>query len=161
MTTELYHLTPDRHRRIGVILDHILTDIEAEDDPAFTPEQIDCLEKRFSELRELLPHAEAPDIDYFVHSILAGQRKIAAIWCSDDVRNSRPDLTDQQAWEVLEQVRDIHDAEWGISWTTLQTVADDMFPEPDEPGQTARQSERKAHETRNPPLHRRHWLPSR
>jgi len=37
-------------------------------------------------------------------------------------------VTEEQAWEVLQQVKDIHDAQWGISWTTLETVADDMFP---------------------------------
>jgi len=46
------------------------------------------------------------------------------------VKHIRPDLTDDQAWEVLEQVGDKHDAEWGITWTTLETVADDLFPEP-------------------------------
>jgi hypothetical protein len=30
---------------------------------------------------------------------------------------------------VLQEVDDHHDAEWGINWTTLETVADDLFPE--------------------------------
>jgi hypothetical protein len=36
---------------------------------------------------------------------------------------------------VLQQVKDVHDAEWGISWTTLRTVASDLFgdaPETDD-----------------------------
>jgi len=45
------------------------------------------------------------------------------------VKGIRPNLTDEQAFEVLEHVGRKHDAEWGISWTTLETVADDMFPE--------------------------------
>ena len=40
------------------------------------------------------------------------------------------DLTDDQAWEVLEEVGRKHDAELGISWTTLEVVADDLFPGP-------------------------------
>jgi hypothetical protein len=41
-------------------------------------------------------------------------------------------LTEDQAWEVLQQVDNVHDAEWGINWTTLETVADDLYPAPDD-----------------------------
>jgi hypothetical protein len=75
---------------------------------------------------------EPVDINRHVHELLAKHHSIAAIWCTDDVRGIRPHLTEDQAWEVLEQVRDVHDAEWGICWTTLETVADDLFPEPDD-----------------------------
>jgi hypothetical protein len=75
---------------------------------------------------------ESINIDAQVHQLLNKHRRIAIIWCIEDVRHLRPDLSADQAWEVLEQVRDIHDAEWGISWTTLRTVADDMFPQPDD-----------------------------
>jgi hypothetical protein len=109
-------------------------DLEAEDDPAFTTEQVNFLEKRLYEVRSLLeenkPGNEPVDIDHHVHQLLAEHRQIAAIWCIDDVKGIRPDLTDDQAWEVLEQIGDKHDAEMGISWTTLETVADDLFPEP-------------------------------
>jgi hypothetical protein len=37
-------------------------------------------------------------------------------------------LTDEQAWEVLEEVGSQHDAEFGISWMTLRDFADMMFP---------------------------------
>jgi hypothetical protein len=80
---------------------------------------------------------EPVDIDCQVHALLAKQNKIAVIWCIEDVRGLRPDLSDEQAWEVLQQVRDIHDADWGINWTTLEQVADDLFPEPANPSQTA------------------------
>jgi hypothetical protein len=125
------HLRRIRHR-----LDDLVAEIESEDDPAFTPEQVDLLEKRFYELGELLVDTEAQDIDLYVHSLLAKCQKIAVIWSIEDVQGIRPHLTDDQAFEVLEQVGRKHDAEWGISWTTLETVADDMFPEPDESGQT-------------------------
>jgi len=68
------------------------------------------------------------DIDPNVHQLLAKQNKIAIIWCTEDVQGLRPDLSEDQAWEVLQQVEDIHDAEYGINWTTLKTVADDLFP---------------------------------
>jgi len=73
---------------------------------------------------------ESFDVNRHVRELLAKHHSIAAIWHIDDVKDIRPDLTDEQAWEVLEQVGDIHDAEWGINWTTLETVADDLFPKP-------------------------------
>jgi hypothetical protein len=73
---------------------------------------------------------DAINVNQHVHQLLAKHRSIAAIWCIDDVKAVRPDLTDDQAWEVLEQVSRNHDAEYGISWTTLETTADDLFPKP-------------------------------
>jgi hypothetical protein len=70
------------------------------------------------------------DVNRHVHELLAKHHSIAANWCTEDVRGVRPHLTEEQAWEVLERVGDHHDAEWGICWTTLETVADDMFPKP-------------------------------
>jgi hypothetical protein len=44
------------------------------------------------------------------------------------VRHVRPDLSDDQAWEVLGRCRDQHDCEWGFTWTFLKDVADELFP---------------------------------
>jgi hypothetical protein len=76
-------------------------------------------------------------IDDFVHRLLATYGKIAIIWCVEDVQSPlvRPDLTTEQAWEVLERARDKHDADWGVNWTTLETIADDLFPEDVDRGQ--------------------------
>jgi hypothetical protein len=115
--------------------------LEAEDDPAFTVEQVNFLEKRLYEVRALLEGEDRSqlyaDITLYVHDLLAKHRQIAAIWAIEDVKGVRPHLTDDQAWEVLEQLGDKHDAEWGISWTTLETVADDLFPESDATSQSA------------------------
>lgn len=62
-----------------------------------------------------------------VHELLAGRKQIAAIWSIEDVQEVRPDLTAEQAWEVLERAGDKHDAEYGISWATLEIVAEDLF----------------------------------
>jgi hypothetical protein len=129
--------TGGRLRRIRRRLDDLLAEIESEDDPAFTPEQVNFLEKRFYELGELLTDTEPQDIDLYVHSLLAKHRKIAVIWSIEDVQGIRPYLTDDQAFEVLEQVGRKHDANWGICYITLQTVADDMFPDLDHSDPTA------------------------
>jgi hypothetical protein len=115
--------------------------LTAEDDPAFTVEQANFLEKRLYEVRALLEGEDQSQlyasVNLYVHDLLARHRQIAAIWAVEDVKGIRPHLTDDQAWEVLEQVGRKHDAEYGISWTTLECVADDLFPVSDDSNQTA------------------------
>jgi len=62
-----------------------------------------------------------------LHELLAGRRQIAAIWCIEDVQEVRPDLTGDQAWEVLQEAQHKHDAMMGISWDTLPILAEDLF----------------------------------
>lgn len=64
----------------------------------------------------------------FVHLTLAEQREIAAIWSSGDVQELRPDLTDDQAWAVLQHVENDIDRHRGITWDTLRRVAQELFP---------------------------------
>ena len=48
-------------------------------------------------------------------------RQIAHIWSIEDVQSIRPDLSEEQAWEVLQDVKIvIKDAELGINWLTLE-----------------------------------------
>ncbi len=118
--------------------------LEAEDEPAFTIEQVNFLEKRLYEVRALLEGEDQSQLyggnTLFVHDLLAKHRQIATIWSVEDVQDVRSDLTDDQAWQVLERVGDKHDAEYGISWTTLEIVADDLFPASDDSDQSAGES---------------------
>ncbi len=59
---------------------------------------------------------------------LAAQGYIAILWHIDDVLAVRPDLTAEQAYEVLEACADDHDANLGLTWYTLETCADQLFP---------------------------------
>ena len=78
-----------------------------------------------------LPSPDATGItDAQIEKALADRHEIAITWSTVDVRGLRGHLDEEQAWEVLQQVKDGHDADWGISYTTLATVADDMFPKP-------------------------------
>jgi len=70
---------------------------------------------------------DTDDID--VHALLAQRKQIADIWCIEDVHGLRPDLTDDQAWDVLQQVKRKYDAEFGICWLTLEIIADLLYPE--------------------------------
>ena len=63
------------------------------------------------------------DVTLFAHQLLAARQQIAAIWSIEDVQGLRPDLTAEQAWDVLHEVGRKHNAEYGISWTTLTEMA--------------------------------------
>lgn len=70
-----------------------------------------------------------------IDEILAVERKIAIVWSIEDVQEMRPDLTDKQAWEVLQQARRYHDAYIGINWSVLECHAEMLFgyaPDTDE-----------------------------
>jgi hypothetical protein len=62
-----------------------------------------------------------------LHELLATDRKIAVVWCIEDVQEVRPDLTDEQAWEVLQQVKHTHDCNYGITWDTLEIIAQNLY----------------------------------
>ncbi len=64
-----------------------------------------------------------------IHKLLEKQRKIAVLWHISDVRAVRPDLTNDQCWEVLQNAKQHHDATVGISWETLTITAEVLFPE--------------------------------
>ncbi len=54
--------------------------------------------------------------------------EIAIVWHIDDVKEVRPDLTDEQCRAVLRQADERHDATIGINWEVLEIHADDLFP---------------------------------
>ena len=73
------------------------------------------------------------DID--IHEQLARNRQIAHIWGTEDVQDVRPDLSEEQAWEVLQTADRQLDSEYGLSWSTLEIIAEDLFgdaPETDD-----------------------------
>ena len=82
------------------------------------------------DLDELLNNfPDKEDIDVDIHELLANNQQIAAIWGIDDVQSIRPDLSDEQAWEVLQTVDHNKDAELGITWLTLRMTAEHLFGE--------------------------------
>jgi len=54
---------------------------------------------------------------------------IAIAWWTRDVQEVRPDLTDEQANEVLYMCEHRHDASIGINWDVIIHTAEFMFPE--------------------------------
>jgi len=59
--------------------------------------------------------------------------EITVKWHVDDVLSVRPDLTKEQAREVLYEIDHNHDACVGINWDVIDITASKMFPEQDEP----------------------------
>jgi hypothetical protein len=85
---------------------------------------------------ESSPPTEPPGID--IHELLAQRRLIGHIWGVGDVQEVRPDLSENQCWEVLQHTDRHKDAELGINWLTLETVAQSLFgdaPETNEAGE--------------------------
>ena len=77
-----------------------------------------------------IPEEHEFDID--IHELLAQERKIAHIWGIDDVQCIRPDLDDDQAWRVLQDIERRLDSQYGISWDTIEIVADELYgPKPE------------------------------
>jgi hypothetical protein len=65
-----------------------------------------------------------------VHALLRQRRQIGFIWSIEDVQTIRIDLTDDQAWKVLSECERTHDCEIGINWSTIECIADMLFPDP-------------------------------
>jgi len=55
-------------------------------------------------------------------------RQICIIWKVEDVQAIRPDLSYEQAFSVLTQMKDKHDANIGINLEVITATADWMFP---------------------------------
>lgn len=65
-----------------------------------------------------------------IHKQLKETHQIAAIWGVDDVISVRSHLTPDEAWEVLKTVKRRENANTGITWDHIESVADEMYPEP-------------------------------
>ena len=71
----------------------------------------------------------AYDIVSIVHETFYNtDRQIASVWDIEDVYSVRPELNHDQAMKVLLHVDYSQDANEGISWITLETAADILYP---------------------------------
>lgn len=57
-----------------------------------------------------------------------GVRCIKIIWSVDDLKIVRPDLTEAECLEVLEEVYLRYSAEIGVNWQVIEIYAEEMFP---------------------------------
>jgi hypothetical protein len=74
-----------------------------------------------------------------VNALLAARKEVVVYWDVTDVQSVRPDLTEEQAWSVLQDAVRHHDAGIGINWHVLEFHAAERYgeepetPEPDLP----------------------------
>ena len=54
---------------------------------------------------------------------------ISIKWSTQDVLSVREDLTSEQANAVLREVERTHDAENGVNWEVIKTIASLLYPE--------------------------------
>lgn len=77
--------------------------------------------------------ASPPDVET-LREQLAEHGFIALLWGVDDVKALRDDLTEEQAWDVLNAIENNFDASVGVNWDTLHAELDHQFPPPSRAG---------------------------
>ena len=53
---------------------------------------------------------------------------ISIVWEVEDVQEMRPDLTNKQCINVLQNLKRNHDACMGINWDVIEFMCDDLYP---------------------------------
>jgi hypothetical protein len=53
---------------------------------------------------------------------------INIVWTANDVQVVRPELTEEQCYQVLLVAKKEHDASVGINWDVLEIIADMLYP---------------------------------
>jgi hypothetical protein len=67
------------------------------------------------------------EFDIDIHELLPQNRQIAHVWGIEDVQEVRPDLTEDQAWQVLQTADRRLDSEYGMNWDTIEIIAEELF----------------------------------
>ncbi len=62
-----------------------------------------------------------------LYSLAAERRQIVCLWGIEDVQEIRPDLSDDEAWEVLQSVSRFYDGGNGINRDVLDYHAEMLF----------------------------------
>lgn len=131
MTTTTVAVIPARIRAaLNQVLDYAMPD-EARDFAATPKAQRKAhIYTALEAVQQWLQASEREADTLAIKQALEAQGYLLAIWHIDDVKGIRPDLSEEQCREVLEQASHKHDAEIGISWDVLTVWADELFPRP-------------------------------
>jgi hypothetical protein len=79
------------------------------------------------DINDLAEFSLIHEIDQDIGELLHANRMVGIIWSVEDVKARRPDLSDEQCWQVLSTMQDHHDCEQGITWDTINTTAEELF----------------------------------
>jgi hypothetical protein len=69
----------------------------------------------------------AEEADHDTAQSRDADQEISISWSTEDVQSVRPDLSDDQAWQVLQAVEHDHDANIGVNWNVLECHAKWLF----------------------------------
>lgn len=72
-------------------------------------------------------HCEPVDI----RDLLNGEHAIALIWDTEQVRSHYPHLSEEQAWEILQQCERDYKGEEGLTWDDIAETVAELHPDPD------------------------------
>ena len=77
-----------------------------------------------------LEYSELDESEIDIHELLHENRMIGHFYCIDDVLNLRPDLSFDQAWQILQTMEKsvALTPESGLSWDGIRNTADSLFP---------------------------------
>jgi len=57
------------------------------------------------------------------------ERSISIVWNIEDIKGFRPDLNDNECFQVLLEAQEEHDANIGVNWEVLEEIATRVYPE--------------------------------
>lgn len=91
--------------------------------PEFDPEHVHPGWETPAELRSIVSSEERMEaVDRHDSAT-----QIVIVWSIEDVLGRRPDLTKEQAKDVLDMVVRRHDCNFGVSWDNLDCCAEELF----------------------------------
>lgn len=67
-----------------------------------------------------------------LHDLLAEGHAIALIWDTGMLLSHYPHLTDEQAWDVLQECERNYNSEHGLTWDDVTEVVAERYPDPDD-----------------------------
>lgn len=79
------------------------------------------------DLANLFEFHAAQEFELDIDDLLHDNRMIGHLWSIPDVRSIRPDLSDEQAWQILQHLDQQYDGSLGMSWNDLKRVAEQLF----------------------------------
>jgi len=87
------------------------------------------MEEAIDNIRKFRPERVMHQADVDIGELLAEHHAIPIVWDSQHVRDQRPDLTDEQAWEVLQECQRSWERLNDPMLETIRQVADNLFPQ--------------------------------
>lgn len=89
------------------------------------------------DIAELCDFNDLHEAELDLEDLLLTNRMIGQFWATGDLQNIRPDLSEEQAWQVLQQADGRQNPHDPISLEVLSRIAESLFPSPPTSGQRA------------------------